>query len=126
MTAQPDGGDRFEAGHDNRGAFATGAGASARNVEAGGTYIENYNGAAPPPAILRSFIPEHHQDFVVNDHEYRIRTVDAVLLETRRYVETRKEANGTFTNQERLQLFFQKGTSTHLTCFGRMPTSLAP
>jgi hypothetical protein len=55
MTPEPlGGGVSFEAGRDNRGAFATGLGSQARSVEAG-IYIENYTvptNTRPPGPIF--------------------------------------------------------------------------
>lgn len=94
MTAQPDGGDRFEAGHDNRGAFATGAGASARNVEAGGVYNEIYYGNAPRSARLQSLLPEDYQSVVINGCVYEIHVEDAVLIDIRYDSKPKKQPDG--------------------------------
>lgn len=113
MTGQPPGGGHFQARRDNHGAFATGPGASARNVEPGSTYIENYNGAAWSKAFLQSSLAEEHCGVVLNGRRYVFQTVDTMLIEMRRRSpEIQQEPNGTVKVYDSTRLFF-RGADGH-------------
>lgn len=108
MIAQPPGGDHFQARRDNHGAFATGPGANARNVEPGGIYIETYSGAAWSKAFLQSFLAEEHCSVLLNGRKYVIQTVDYVLFEMRRRSpEIQPQPNGAVKIYDSSRLFFR-------------------
>ncbi len=79
MSTDPEArGARFEAGRDNRGAFATGAGSDARNIEAG-TYIENYFG----PRAERLRTGPIYYDLPTLPHRYQPREADVAQARAR-------------------------------------------